>query len=170
MFLKFFIIGTVLAGVSNLFFGTLVFSKDRKNLTNIAFLFLSLAFTLWTAAYAVWLGQVEAVQALFWARMLNLGATFIPVFFMHWIISFLGLATTKKWLIRFAYLTTIIFALQSFSPLYITSVKEVAQFSFWPQAGPLYVAFLLINFFGFFGYAIFLLLRRMRQASILEDK
>ncbi|MEI7777563.1 MAG: ATP-binding protein [bacterium] len=152
---QWYILGTIISGLSSAFFGCLVFFYNR-NKTGRIFLAFSFSFSLWTLPYAVWLAQPNAVDALFWSRLLNLGAVLIPIFYLQWIVLVLNKEHEHKPLLWFGYIVTIIFAAFSFSPLFIDKVVSVASFPFWPQANILYVIFLCTLLFPFFAYGIFL--------------
>lgn len=128
---------------------------------------MSVAVAVWSFAYCIWLSVKTESAALFWSRMLNSGATFIPIFYLHWILSILNLSDKKKYILYAGYAFTFFCAAFSFSPLYITSVKPVLDFPFWPQAGPLYIIFLIFGYFGLTIYGLSLLLK-MRKGQTIE--
>ena len=152
MEISIYAIFALIAGISNSFFGLFVYTKNKKELSNRLFGLLSIGFSIWTFSYFIWLLQDGKEGALFWSRMLNLGATFIPPFYLHWILSILNLDKKRSWLIIFAYAITVVFVIFSFSPFYIKEVKQVGEFSYWPQAGFLYTIFLVVSYIGFVGY------------------
>ncbi len=158
-----YILGTILSGLSSAFFGCLVFFYNRSR-TGVIFLAFSFSFSLWTLPYAIWLAQPDAVDALFWSRTLNLGAIFIPVFYIHWIVSFLKIEYQHRKILIIGYVATFLYVLSSFSSFFIEKVIPVAGFPFWPQAGVLYSSFLFTLLLPFFTYGIFLIGR----AYILE--
>ena len=151
-----YILGMILSGLSSAFFGCLVFLNNR-NKTGLVFLIFSFSFSLWTLPYAIWLAQPDAADALFWSRMLNLGATFIPIFYIHWVVLSLKKGFEHRILLLVGYTATIIYSLFSFSPIYINEVAVVSQFPFWPQANLVYILFLFTLLLPFFGYGIYLL-------------
>ena len=159
MGINIYAIFALIAGISNTLFGFFVLIKNKKEAFNQLFALLSVGFSIWTISYFVWLLQTEVETALFWSRLLNLGATLIPPFYLHWILIFLNLTKKRRWLIYFAYFITVVFVVFSFSPVYIKDVEQVREFSFWPQAGPLYTIFLFISYIGFVGYAFLELIR-----------
>lgn len=120
---------------------------------------------VWSFAYCVWLSVKTPSAALFWSKMLNLGATFIPIFYLHWILSILNLSNQKKYVLYAGYAFTFFCAALSFSPLYITSVKPVLDFPYWPQAGILYILFLIFGYFGLTVYGLILLLKMRKGQS-----
>ena len=94
MEISIYAIFALIAGISNSFFGLFVYTKNKKELSNRLFGLLSIGFSIWTFSYFIWLLQDGKEGALFWSRMLNLGATFIPPFYLHWILSILNLFIT----------------------------------------------------------------------------
>jgi len=129
---------------------------------------MSVGVAIWSFSYCIWLLMKEEEAALFWSRALNFGATLIPIFYLHHVLSFLNLAEKKRKLIIAGYLMTFIFLCFSFTPYYIKSVKPILFFPYWPQAGPLYICFLLLGYFGLIGYVLFQLFKARKTTQ--EEK
>ncbi|MFA5177956.1 MAG: ATP-binding protein [Candidatus Paceibacterota bacterium] len=161
-----YIIISFINGLVAIIFGFLIFSKNWKNKINYTFFLMSASFALWSFSYSRWLSVNTALEALFWSRMLNFGATFIPIFYLHWILSILGTTKEKKRILFFGYALTLIFSLFSFTPAYISSVAPVRDFPYWPQAGFLYVIFLVIGYFGLVGYGLKELIKAKKNSDI----
>ncbi len=159
-----YILGTVLAGISSAFFGLFVY-YNKKDRVGLIFMIFSLAFSLWTLPYAIWLAQPDAADALFWSRVLNLGATFIPIFYIHWVVLELGVQLKNRRLLIVGYVATLFYVLFSFSPFYISGVVPVGGFPFWPQANFLYIAFLFTICLPLFIYGMYLLTRALLKSS-----
>ena len=81
--LSFYIISHFAVGITAIILGALVLFKDRKNKTNILFFLMSVSVAVWSFSYSVWLLSDNYDSALFWARALNFGAIFIPIFHFH---------------------------------------------------------------------------------------
>lgn len=127
-------------------------------------LFFVFAFGLWSFGYWRWLLESDNPSAaLFWTRVLSLGATLIPVAFLHWALAFLNAAHRHANLIRIAYAVTFVFLLFGFNGLFVASVQPVGAFLFWPQAGPLYLGYIIVAYFGFVGYGLCALWRHYRH-------
>lgn len=163
--LFFFALSSLINGISAIFFGLLVFLKNKKNIINQTFGLMSLGVCIWSFSYWKWLLINDLNAALFWSRLLNFGATLIPIFTLHWIFSLLNLNQKKKKILVAGYLMTSVFVLFSFTPLYIKSVKPVLFFPYWPQAGPLYICFIFLGYFGLVGYGFYQLLGTRFQVS-----
>jgi signal transduction histidine kinase len=163
--MDFYIIFSFINGIVAILFGWFIFSKNWKNITNATFFLMSMAVAIWSFSYCLWLSKTDATEALFWSRMLNLGATLIPIFFFHWVLSILNIIKEKKKVLIFGYILTIFYSFYSFSPLYIESVAPVSSFPFWPQAGPIYVFFLIFGYFGLTFYGLYQLIKAKRGAD-----
>jgi len=160
LFLSFSLINGITATVLGIF----VFFKDRKSLINKTFFLMSLGVAIWSFSYCKWLLVEEREIALFWSRMLNFGATLIPIFYLHWIFSLLDLVKKKRKLLFLGYLMTFVFLCFSFTPYYIKSVKPTLSFPYWPQAGPLYICFLFLGYFGLVGYGLYQLFKTRKTS------
>ncbi|MFA6171916.1 MAG: ATP-binding protein [Patescibacteria group bacterium] len=161
--LNFFIVSHFVIAVVAVLLGFSVLRKDIKNPVNRSFGFLSLGVVIWSFSYGVWLLCKSQEAALFWSRTLNMGATLIPVFYINWILNVLG-KKRKKTLI-FYYLITSVFLLFSYSKHYISGTKEIFYFIFFPQAGWLYITFLVVGWLSLILYGIILLLKELRHAT-----
>ncbi|MDD5568813.1 MAG: ATP-binding protein [Candidatus Pacebacteria bacterium] len=167
--MNYYVLVNLINGSVSILFGLFVFLKDRKNSTNRNFFLMGVGVSLWSFAYARWMIAGTESDALFWSKVLNLGATIIPIFYLHCVLSILNIVKEKKKILFFGYSITILFCLFSFTPLYITSVKQVLSFPYWPQAGPLYVLFLIFGYFGLTGYGVYELLKARKNADIEKN-
>jgi hypothetical protein len=135
----------------------------RKGVMYISFSFLAWSVSLWAMSYCVWLLSSNYNSALFWSRTLNMFATFIPFFYLYWMLDLLKLHRKKILLIDF--FVTIFFILFSYSRFYIKDVKQVLQFSYWPQAGWLYILFLIFAWAFIIMYGFYLLIREFKKSQ-----
>ena len=165
--MDFYTLISLINGIVAIFFGLFVFSKNPKKATNITFFLMSIGVAIWSLSYAAWLSIGNSLDALFWSRILNLGATLIPIFYLHWILTILNTVKEKIIVLFFGYSLTAICVFYSFSPLYIKSVDQVLSFSFWPQAGFLYILFLI---FGYFGLVLYGLNQLFKARKNIDDK
>ncbi|TFG35211.1 MAG: sensor histidine kinase, partial [Parcubacteria group bacterium] len=160
-----YILFSLINGITAIAFGLFIFLKNWKNTTNVTFFLMSASVAMWSFSYCKWLSVSTAPVALFWSRMLNLGATFIPIFYLHWILSILNITKEKKKVLIFGYTSTFLFSFFSFSPLYISSVAPIFSFPYWPQAGIFYVFFLIFGYFGLTTYGLSQLIKARKNAD-----
>lgn len=165
--MTFYIITSFITAIACIFLAALVYTKDKKNPTNRFFSFFAIAIFFWSFSYVIWLFQKDPEPALFWSRMLNLGATFIPITYLHWVFVFLkkNKVSRNKKILVFGYILTFIFAFFSFSDIYVTGVAPISNFPYWPQANWLYYIYLAFNYVGMVVYASYLLFRSMKTAT-----
>ncbi|KKQ17803.1 MAG: HATPase domain-containing multisensor signal transduction histidine kinase [Berkelbacteria bacterium GW2011_GWA1_36_9] len=162
--LYFYAIGILLAGALNTLFGFSVYIKNRKNISSITYALLSVAFAVWCYSwFAMLLVSNNEQLALFFARLLNFGAVFIPAFYFHWITSILEIEKENKKNIWACYILTIFFAVLSWMPSYVSGVRSVLFFPYWPTAGFLYAFYLIFAYFTFPTYGVYLLFKNLRS-------
>jgi signal transduction histidine kinase len=152
--MNFYAISALINALTSLFLGSLVFIKNKKNTTNSAFVLLSLAVFTWSLFYVFWQTATDYKTALLYTRLLSIGSSFIPIFYLHWVLSFLEIKNKKSFLILFfGYILTLFFLTFSFSSFFIKDVEKTMFFQFWPKAGPLYTAYILSYVF-WVGYGL----------------
>ncbi len=128
------------------------------------FFLLNVAIATWAFSYWRWLLSDNYTDALFWARMLSVGSTFIPIFFLHWILLLVGKTKKKKILLCGGYLMTVIFLLFGFSSWFVKTVEPRFGFPFWPIPGVLYHFYVLFSYISLLGYGIYQLFVCYHQA------
>ncbi len=160
---------SLINGVTAILFGLFIYLKDREKILNKTFLLMNIGVAIWSFSYCKWLLMVDEEGALFWSRMLNFGATLIPIFYLHLALSFLNLDKKKRKILIFGYLLTFIFLSFSFTSYYIKSVEPILFFPYWPQAGPLYICFLFFGYLGLVGYGLYQLFK-IRKTALGEKR
>ncbi len=137
-------------GVTAAAVGIAIFFGKRKGESTVSLrfaIFMS-AMTVWSLGYYFWLTANNVSDARFWVGILNIGATFIPVLYYHWICTFFKLR--RRLILRLLYSITVFFALLSFSRFYFDGFVSVGNFLYWPQAGVIYPYFIIILYGGAF--------------------
>ncbi|MDD5639343.1 MAG: ATP-binding protein [Candidatus Pacebacteria bacterium] len=167
--MDFYAISALINAITSLTLGGFVCFKSKKNITNTNFVLLSLSIFFWSTFYFLWQISNDYSSALFYTKMLSIGSTFIPIFYLHWVLSFLGLKDKKSILILlFGYSITVFFLFFSFSSSFIKDVEPILFFKFWPKAGPLYTVYLIFSYIGLFGYGLLQLIKNYSQTSGLK--
>ena len=76
----------------NTIFSLFVYSRDKKALPNRTYGLMSLSVAIWGSAWFLMLiASRNYYLAKFLAKLLTFGATFIPLFYFHWILSILNI-------------------------------------------------------------------------------
>lgn len=169
--MNFFIFSALLNAFVSGLLGIIVFLKNRKELINKLFLGLSISVVFWSLSYWQWMASMSSNNsetALFWVRMLSIGSLFIPVFYFHWILAFLGINEKKKNFTRFLYIIIVVILFFSFSESFISGVEEKANFKFWPNPGIIYDIYLIGIYFCLIAYSLLLLWKHYKLESEIK--
>ncbi len=160
--MNFYIITGVINAALALLFGFFVVIKRKTYVNNIFFLFC-LSVAVWSIFYVLWLMSVNISQALFFSRMLMVGAIFIPITYLHFVLVLTKKTKEKKHILIFGYSIFTIFLLFTFSSLFVESVTPKMSFPFWPNPGILYHPFIVMWIVYAF-YGIYFLWNEFKKA------
>src|SRR3989338_3696744 len=72
----------LLVGFIGMIYGLIVYSGNKKNKTNIWFFLFVLSVAFWYISMFFFRSSIDVPNAIFWARILYLSATFIPACFL----------------------------------------------------------------------------------------
>lgn len=168
--MTFYAIGALINAITSFTLGSIVFFKKKKNTANYTFILLSFAVFFWSIFYFLWQISTNQDSALFYTRMLSIGSALIPIFYLHWVLSFLELKSLRtRSVLIFGYLITLVFLLFSFSPVFIRGMEKIMFFEFWPKAGFLYTIYLLVSYIGLVGYGLTQLIKNYSSSNSLKQ-
>lgn len=129
-----FVIVLWLTTITTFCLGVFVLLRNRHNIVNKTFAFYSFSISWWSFSEIWGITCDNKSTALIWTRIEQIGVFFIPTFFIHFVVSFLGIKD-KKWLLRIAYSCSIIFAVLSSTPLMIADSVPIATVPFVKRFG-----------------------------------
>ena len=158
--MTFYALSALINAITTALLGTFVYCKDRTKPVNRNFALFYLCLSAWSYAYFIW--QISTVEstALFWCRVLMVGAIFIPVTSVHFTASLLNKYKENKKVLVFGYIFATVSFLFNFTPLFVKSVSPKLSFKFWPDAGPTYGIF-LVYFASYAIYAAYLMFKAL---------
>ena len=162
--MTYFALSCLITAVIGLTLGLFVYFKNRKQLTNKIWCLLSMSIFVWEFAYFMVLLSTDKGKALFWTRVLYSGATFIPVFFLDFVHSFLGLREKRKKLIKGVYLIGLILLSFDLTPFFIRDMAPKLSFRYYAQPGIVY-HFFLLTFSSCVVYSIYIMLTKYKGLS-----
>ncbi len=155
---------SLIAGVGSAALGFFVYCKDKKRELNKRYLLMSLTLALWGSSLFLWGVSSSPQIALLWARILHIGATFIPITNFHFITELLGITKEKRKTIIIGYIVSIIIAATAFTNLFIKGVEDKFLFKLWPIPGVIYPFFLLL-FFIYLTYSLCLVFKAFKNTT-----
>lgn len=149
-----FVSALMSVGITNVFLAIFILCKGgwKEKLYRI-FALYSFSIAWWSFSQIGLIISKKVSDALFWARIEEIGVLFIPTTFVHFIITLLDLKN-KKWLLKTSYLLSIFFVLFSFSPYVIRNAKPKFFVRYWSEPGFLYhlsvLFFLSLTLYGLY--------------------
>jgi len=154
--MDYFKITTLINAITSITLGLFVYLKNVRKLVNKVFGLMSLSIAFWS--YSWWMNQLseDRITGLFWTRSLNIAAIFIPIFYLHFILAWLGKHKEKRKILLFGYIASFIFLIFGFTPLYIKDVVPKLSFKYFAEPGVVHPFFLAL-FLGLVIYACYLM-------------
>ena len=144
--MRFFAFSALLTALLLLALALFVLFYKRKSHLCRLWVVMSLLIAFWSFGfYEVAVAEYKAV-ALFWSRLLNLGAIFIPPLYLHFILALVGKEKEKKKILSFVYLAGAAIFLLGLSPYFIKDVIPLGFFPYVIVPGPAYYAFITYFF------------------------
>lgn len=158
-------LSALLTGVYAAFMAVFLYLKNRASSVNRSYSCFLVSVTWWSLALFVCQLSQDRDVALFWNRLLHVGATLIPLAFLIYTLIYLGQFNAKRNIVRAGvFFAAAISVIDMFTPLVIKGMAPKWYFHLWPEPGILYPLFLLF-FFSYFGYAMLLLVMAYRKAE-----
>ncbi len=119
-----------------------ILSKDKRTKLDLLFIVLGLSLAVWSFGYFFWQIADSASEALFWSRFLMAGAIGIGIFYLNFIFELLGEARPRRALLIFSDVLFALFLFFDFTKYFISGIKAVPGFAFWPAPGPVFNVFI----------------------------
>ncbi len=167
--MNFYAVSALVNTVTSVVLGFLILFANPRNRVNQLFFLFASSLTVWSFSYFLWQIATSPVVAMFLVQMLMAGAIFIPIFYFHFVVRFLGLHRRLWGIVWLGYAIAVFFSVVNWGPLFVSSVVERGGFMYWPVAGPWFLPFLAV-WVLYAVFSVFLLLRRLRVTDVSEEK
>lgn len=148
------------------FLGLFVFLKKPKGVVQRWWLFLSLCAAGWSFG-TIWANNTSELEiSLFWYRILNYFAAFVPYFFIKFVSIYIFGRDQKPYVTRTALSLSVLILIVAigFPKTFVNNVQPGEFFNFTPLPGPFYHLYALY-FFATVIYCLFLLYRGYKVAG-----
>ncbi|MCX5725860.1 MAG: ATP-binding protein, partial [Candidatus Saganbacteria bacterium] len=150
--------------LSSIVLGLFVFLAGRKKSPNVTLALYTLSVAFWSFGQFMSEVSFSKPQALFWAREHLAAAVFIPVFYLHFVLSFLDMVEKRKKVLFFAYGLCFLLFVIAFTPLYVSDVAPKLIFNYYPVPGPFFPVFTIL-FIALIAYGLFELASGLKNAA-----
>ena len=162
-----FLLSSLITAITSFVLGLFVYFKNKKSKVNKTWGVVSLSIAFWSFAVFATTTSPEKSWALFTARCVYIGASFIPSCFLYFVLAILNKDqySRKKLLLILCYLFSIIFSVISLiSPFIVRNVELKMGIGYYGNPGILFPFFALF-FFTIVGYTHYELIREYIVSS-----
>jgi signal transduction histidine kinase len=157
----------LLNGLAATISGIIVYAKNPTDPRHQAYGMYALAAAIWGYGYWAWQISSSHDSALFYVRLLMVGAIFLPVAYLWHVLTLLDHIRGKRPLLWLVTGIGLLFFLLNLTPYFVADVQPVGGFRFWPQPGPVFHLYLF--WFGLCSlYGTWLLFQGARSKSGAE--
>lgn len=164
----FYAITGLINAVAGAFLGLFVYLKNKKEALNKIFGLMCLSIAVWGLSYFIWQMSTTKESALFWVKGAMMGAIFIPVTYLHFILVLLNLHKIKKRFLVLSYILTFFLFVLNFTPLIVKDVASELYFLYWPKPG-IFFHFYHLMFLSYAGYGLVLLFKAYRETTGIKQ-
>ncbi len=128
--------------ITSLLLGLFIFFKNPRSKLSQLWCWMSLAIAVWAVCLSVGFstGPKDPSVSLLFMRLADTAAIFIPLFYLHFIVQFLGRSDQRR-ILRVCYVSSILLACFGFTPLYLSGLKTRLGLVNYVDAGPLFWVF-----------------------------
>ncbi len=153
-----------------------VFSLWRNPKAKVVHLWFltSMAVTVWGLGLLLVILSKTEVAGIFYSRLLHISASFVPVFFCHFVLAFLfylyGNNIKTKFFVFIGYFLAFIFAILSFSDLIVPSASSKLGFATWADDGQFYFFYLLYFIVYIIASICFLYMGYKKSDGVIKRK
>jgi len=151
------------------FLGFLILFKDKGNKVNRNLAWFSFGVALWSYFYILWPLATTRELTLLSFQLLHIPACFVSIFYLHFVVNWLGIYKKQRLIIWIGYLLSFYFGAFTFTSAFIAGMVPKFSMHFWAIPGILY-HYYLIMFFGVFIYASYLLIRNYFIVDAVKKK
>jgi len=144
--MTFYALSALLNFITSVIIGIFVYFKNKRGAVNQSYGLLSLSIAFWSGSYFLWQISRDYDTALLWVRLLSIGAVFIPIFYLYFILCLLNKQNEHKTEIIAGLTISFLFTPLVFRDVFIKDLWKKLSFPFWPDASIVYTVFLLFFF------------------------
>ena len=151
--------------------GIFVFLNGRNRFLFRIFLIFCLSVAFWSLGYFfTLLPKVDYPTTIIASRFSHAVGAFIPITFLHFVLTFLCINKDHRKLLRIGYLVSTAMFFTALTPLVVSDVVSKLDFRYYPEKGilyPIYASLYLVYAIGFSQYFLF---GAFSQSSIADKK
>lgn len=164
-------ITTALTFIFSLSFGLICLLRKNKSKVIVLWSITSITVAIWSFGYLLSVNSLDNENAFKFLRIVYFGATLIPIFYFHFISSFLFLDKKFKNLIILGYILALSFLiLVEFSRFIISGARYMNNFGRYEEVTTFGFKFFLIYFLFYSFFGLYLLVVNYRSNGGIRKK
>ena len=153
-------LGLLFTCLTSFFLIFIVYFKARERKLSRIFILINLSGAIWSGGLFIF--HIYSSPNIFLLRLAHLGIIFLPVLYLHFLLSFFNLTRKKRKFLLSFYGLTFFLVPFSFSKLYVSSIIFNPVLGYVNRPGPLYYIFEGIFLFAII-YGCLLLIKGLRK-------
>ncbi|EKE19150.1 MAG: hypothetical protein ACD_9C00118G0004, partial [uncultured bacterium] len=131
--------------------------------------YVAISIALWCFGYSIWQSVSDEASAEMWVTIMMIPVMFIPLFFSRMMVHFLEKKVSNSWGIYFSYAFAVFFSIGTALGFLSDGVETRMPFlNYSPNAGILFVPFIIFFFLTFFYYIIVMLQQYPKASPIMR--
>jgi len=155
---------TGLALILSFILGIYTFILNSKMFVYRLWFLTCMAVVIWTGGYLLTITSNSSESAVFYLKIVYVGATLIPILFFHFILKFLSI--NKKILLSIGYITLLVLLyLFIFTDSIIIGSNYLNQFGYYEKISEPVFYLYLLYFLFYTVFAVFYCLKKYTQAD-----
>ena len=149
-----FVMSALITALVSFIFAFFVLLKNKKSKVNQFWFAVCFSVFIWEIGLFLELTAHSVTQALFYNKILYVGAILIPIFYFNFVVALLNIAKKKKRYIIVGYgLAFVFIVLNLFTKWFVSGVPPMFEFKYWVEPSyfyyPYFVYFVLYFTFSF---------------------
>ena len=162
--MNYYALSALVTFLTTIILGIVIFAINPRRKIYQTYALANFSVAFWSFFYFFWQISSNHESAFKSLKLLMFGATFMPIFLLHFIFSYLEIESRKRIFLSIVYIIGVAFLFGINNNLLFNNMSSKADFPFWPNAEvimPLY----LIFFFGIITYAMVLLYKNYSAST-----
>jgi len=143
MVINHFIISAYFTFFTTLFLAFFVLSRNSSRKLYQLFFLYTLSIAVWSFAVSRFVPDLDPAAALYWGKMLHVGAIFIPVFFLHFVFVFLDIEKSERPKLLTVYFLAAVFQVLNWFNPWLISGTSYRDLYCYPTPGTTYLFFFI---------------------------
>ncbi len=162
--MTYYALGALITFITTIFLIFFVLSINIKEKTYQAYALANLSVAFWSLFYFLCQTTSDYKAAFFNVQLLMDGAAFMPVFLLHFILSYLNRQKENVLILISTYLAGVSFVFAIHNNILFDRLSSKYGFPLWPDAG-LGMPLFLLFFFIIIAYAMYLMFEALQNSS-----